>query len=172
MEDLVIRPSTKIVMASYVIAALVTIGGIVAARLLFPDSPYWWLGAIPGFGYEMAIVVRHLGLLMEKLTISNERLRYESGFISKSTHTIDLGKVQDVRVDQNVKQRYENSKRGWRIVTSVGAGFTGDGGNRILIDDPHDMKKIFSDVDRKTFLGKHLKRVLLEYFVCCLHLSF
>lgn len=51
--------------------------------------------------------------------------------------------------DQNVKTRYENTERGYRIATSVASGFTGEGGNRILIDDPHDMDKIFSDVYRK-----------------------
>ena len=145
MEDLVIRPSTKIVMASYVIAALVTIGGIVAARLLFPDSPYWWLGAIPGFGYEMAIVVRHLGLLMEKLTISNERLRYESGFISKSTHTIDLGKVQDVRVDQNVKQRM----LGLGLISVETSG----GSSAISVDnvdDPHKVADMILERSRQS----------------------
>lgn len=54
--------------------------------------------------------------------------------------------------DQNVKTRYENTARGYRIATSVASGFTGEGGNRILIDDPHDMEKIFSDVYRKSGL--------------------
>ncbi len=59
------------------------------------------------------------------------------------------GSTVQMSGDQNVKTRYENTARGVRIATSVGAGFTGEGGNRILIDDPHDMKKIFSDVYRK-----------------------
>lgn len=50
--------------------------------------------------------------------------------------------------DQNAKTRYENDQRGYRIATSVGAGSTGEGGDRRLIDDPHDMDQIFSDVIR------------------------
>lgn len=51
--------------------------------------------------------------------------------------------------DQNAKTRYENDKRGYRIATSVVAGGTGEGGDRRVIDDPHDMTQIFSDVKRK-----------------------
>lgn len=51
--------------------------------------------------------------------------------------------------DQNAKTRYENNLYGYRISTSVGAGGTGEGGDRRVIDDPHDMTQIFSDVKRK-----------------------
>ena len=40
-----------------------------------------------------------------KTTISGDRLRYEAGAISKSTRTIQLSKLQDVRVDQSITQR-------------------------------------------------------------------
>lgn len=40
-----------------------------------------------------------------KATITGDRLRYETGFTSKSTRTIQLSKVQDVRVDQRMTQR-------------------------------------------------------------------
>jgi uncharacterized membrane protein YdbT with pleckstrin-like domain len=73
---------------------------------MFLQSPQnWWMGAIHGVGYLVAVAFHHAGLLMDKLVISTDRLRHESGFLSKSTHTIDLVKVQDVRVDQSVKQR-------------------------------------------------------------------
>lgn len=54
--------------------------------------------------------------------------------------------------DQNAKTRYENDQRGYRLTISVGSGITGEGGSRLLLDDPHDMKKIFSDVQRKSDL--------------------
>jgi len=105
MQDLIIRPSTKIVMASYIAAILVAIGGAVAVYTIEQSHEHWWAGTIPGIAYFIAVVISHLGLLMDKLIISADRLRHESGFISKRTHTIDLVKVQDVRVDQSVKQR-------------------------------------------------------------------
>lgn len=55
--------------------------------------------------------------------------------------------------DQNAKERYENSRFGYRIVTSVGSGGTGEGGDRRVVDDPHDMTQIFSDVKRKAALS-------------------
>jgi predicted phage terminase large subunit-like protein len=38
--------------------------------------------------------------------------------------------------DQNVKTRYENNKKGSRVVTATEAAGTGFGGNRIIVDDP------------------------------------
>jgi predicted phage terminase large subunit-like protein len=40
--------------------------------------------------------------------------------------------------DQNQKQRFENDKTGYRIATSVGGALTGDGGDLVVIDDPHN----------------------------------
>ena len=37
-----------------------------------------------------------------------DRLRYETGLASKSTRTIQLAKIQDVRVDQRLSQRIFN----------------------------------------------------------------
>ena len=51
--------------------------------------------------------------------------------------------------DQNVKNRYENNKRGVRLSTSIGGMATGEGGDRVVIDDPHNMKEINSELSRK-----------------------
>jgi uncharacterized membrane protein YdbT with pleckstrin-like domain len=40
-----------------------------------------------------------------KVTITGDKLRYESGLLSKTTRNIQLSKVQDVRVDQSLGQR-------------------------------------------------------------------
>lgn len=47
--------------------------------------------------------------------------------------------------DQNAKQRYENDKSGYRIATSVDGTNTGEGGDIIVVDDPHNIKEIESD---------------------------
>ena len=39
------------------------------------------------------------------MTLSGDKLRYESGFLSKTTRSIQLSKIQDVRVDQSIAQR-------------------------------------------------------------------
>lgn len=54
--------------------------------------------------------------------------------------------------DQNLKSRFENDKTGYRIALSVGSSVTGEGGDRIVIDDPHNVSEIFSDTIREGVL--------------------
>jgi len=55
--------------------------------------------------------------------------------------------------DQNVKGYYTNDKTGWRIATSMGGGNTGWHAHRVLIDDPHSVKKAESDAVREATLA-------------------
>ena len=50
--------------------------------------------------------------------------------------------------DQNTKLRYENDKTGHRIATSVGGAATGEGGDRVVVDDPHNVIDRESDAER------------------------
>lgn len=50
-----------------------------------------------------------------------------------------FGHVFKLTSDQNVKTRYDNDKMGYRIATSVGGSTTGEGGDRIIVDDPHNV---------------------------------
>ena len=52
--------------------------------------------------------------------------------------------------DQNAKGRFENDRTGLRIATSVGGSATGEGGDIILIDDPHKLEDAFSAAARQT----------------------
>lgn len=53
--------------------------------------------------------------------------------------------------EQNTKIRYENNKQGFMLASSVGGSNTGEGGERIVVDDPHNIKKTESeDVRRDT----------------------
>src|SRR5579864_4396504 len=51
--------------------------------------------------------------------------------------------------DQNTKTRFDNSRSGYRIATSVGGTATGEGGDRIVCDDPHNVQDAESDSVRK-----------------------
>jgi predicted phage terminase large subunit-like protein len=51
--------------------------------------------------------------------------------------------------DQNAKQRYENDKGGYRLATSVGGTLTGEGGDVIIVDDPHNTIEIESEAMRE-----------------------
>lgn len=50
--------------------------------------------------------------------------------------------------DQSAKQRFENDKTGYRIATSVGGTATGEGGSRLILDDPHGAQDAQSDLMR------------------------
>jgi predicted phage terminase large subunit-like protein len=50
--------------------------------------------------------------------------------------------------DQNQKQRFENDKTGARIATSVDGALTGEGGDIIVIDDPHNVRESESSTVR------------------------
>ena len=54
--------------------------------------------------------------------------------------------------DQNAKEKYENSLSGGRIATSVDGSNTGEGGGIIVVDDPHNVKEVESDVKRQSVL--------------------
>jgi predicted phage terminase large subunit-like protein len=54
--------------------------------------------------------------------------------------------------DQNQKQRFENDKTGQRIATSVDGALTGEGGDIIIIDDPHNVREAESSTVREGVL--------------------
>jgi predicted phage terminase large subunit-like protein len=60
------------------------------------------------------------------------------------------GHVFSLRGDQNAKVRFENSCSGLRLSTSVGGTVTGEGGDRIVCDDPHKVDEAESDSIRET----------------------
>jgi len=48
-------------------------------------------------------------------------------------------------LDQNTKSRFDNNRSGYRLSTSVGGAATGEGGDRIVCDDPHNVQEAESD---------------------------
>jgi len=103
MPDIVVRPTLKFINAAY-IAVIVLI--LAAFGLQHYYKPTWplWLPLILAV-FFLWVVSRHLKRMTRKLTISAERLVYEEGLLGKSTRTIPLAKVQDVRVDQSLVDR-------------------------------------------------------------------
>ena len=62
------------------------------------------------------------------------------------------GHMFNLAGDQNAKQRFENDKTGYRIATSVGGTATGEGGSRLILDDPHGAQDAQSDAMRESAL--------------------
>ena len=108
MEELVIRPNMKFIKLGY----LIVFALIVAAFVLqnqFPDAfpqetPPWLIPAILAL-LLLWPISRHVRQRFTKMTMIGDKLRYETGMLSKSTRTIQLSKVQDVTVKQSVGQR-------------------------------------------------------------------
>ena len=102
--DTTIRPTTKFLKAGALGAAILAIA---------LDVVCWkqW-----GYGWQMLVppllllwpAMRAMRRQFTRTTITGDRLRYEVGMASKSTRTIQLSKLQDVRVDQRLVQRMFN----------------------------------------------------------------
>jgi predicted phage terminase large subunit-like protein len=59
------------------------------------------------------------------------------------------GSVVQLATDQNEKQEFQNTRRGVMVATSIGASVTGKGGNRIVVDDPHQPHHVESAAQRE-----------------------
>jgi predicted phage terminase large subunit-like protein len=57
--------------------------------------------------------------------------------------------------DQNLKRRFENTRTGMRLATSVGGSVTGEGGDILVLDDPHKPEEAQSDVIRQGVIDWH-----------------
>lgn len=105
---MIVRPTAKFLKAGAILATLVFLALEIACLL-------WWNTTV---GSALIMIAPVLILLWPaarafrrqytKAVITGDRLRYESGMTSKSTRTIQLSKVQDVRVDQSMIQRIFN----------------------------------------------------------------
>ena len=128
-----LRQSLKIIVAGYALCMAAEVAIAVYWIVAKPESPVplWAPMAVPAV-FALFIAIRHLRRRMTKITVTTDQLRYESGLLSKSTRTVELMKVQDVRVDQSFGQR----------VLDIGdiSLETAGGSSRIMmasIDNPH-----------------------------------
>jgi uncharacterized membrane protein YdbT with pleckstrin-like domain len=104
VPDLTIQPTAKFLKAGTIAAALVFIGLETAYLAAWRDDVGSWVMILP----PLILLWPLSGWIkrsMRKATVTGDRLRYETGFMSKVTRTIQLSKVQDVRVEQSLKQR-------------------------------------------------------------------
>lgn len=62
------------------------------------------------------------------------------------------GQRVQITSDQNTKIRFDNAQGGYRLATSVGGTLTGEGGNIIIIDDPHNAVEAESEAVRLSTL--------------------
>ncbi len=90
------------------------------------------------------------GSYAEKLAIRDSlkmrRLITHPTFQAAWGHRIQLD------TSQNQKVRFQNRANGYRIAFGMTGGVMGDGGDTLLIDDPHDRQGAHSEAERETTL--------------------
>lgn len=137
-----IRQSLKGVIAAYWACLLLELALVLVWYIEQPDVTFWAVGPLPAV-LAVFVVIRHIQRRITRITISADRLHYETGLVSKSTRTVELVKVQDVRVNQTPWQRIFN-------IGSVSLETAG-GSSRIVmesIDRPQEVANHILDMAR------------------------
>jgi membrane protein YdbS with pleckstrin-like domain len=143
-----ISTSVKTIQIGYIVCLLAAIG--IAGYLLAihnQDDRMWALLALPALA-ALYLLVRHIQRKLVKLTILDDRLRYEAGFLTKTTRTMELAKVQDVRVDQTVGQRMLN-------IGNLSLETAGESSRIVMpsVDRPHEAADRILDLSRARHPG-------------------
>jgi uncharacterized membrane protein YdbT with pleckstrin-like domain len=104
LADTTIRPTLKFIRIGFIGCAIIALALEILYMTSLRNSLAGWFMLIPLL--ILLFPASHwLRWRFTTVTISGGRLRYETGIASRSTRTIQLSKVQDVRVDQSIKQR-------------------------------------------------------------------
>jgi uncharacterized membrane protein YdbT with pleckstrin-like domain len=103
-----VYPSTKLLKLWYLAAALLTVA--IAVFIGQEEYPQYWMLLLPAI-VVVATAVKHAGRRFTRLAVDGNKLRYETGMLARSCRTMELIKVQDVRVEQSITQRLLNVGR-------------------------------------------------------------
>jgi uncharacterized membrane protein YdbT with pleckstrin-like domain len=100
-----IRPSTKLIRASYLLAVLLAAAVLILGRQyqIAMETQYALL-ILPAV-LLIGTIWRHFSRRFVKLTVADGRLRYQSGIFSRTIRTLELNRIQDVRADQTFGRR-------------------------------------------------------------------
>ncbi len=109
MAEMIIRPTMKYIYLGYALTIIVVVASIVGLRYIhmpagIPPAVQPWLSYLPVLLLLWPIKC-HLRNRLIKMTILDDRLRYESGLTTRTTRTILISRVQDVTVHQRIGQR-------------------------------------------------------------------
>jgi len=134
VPDIVIRPTAKYLKIGAAAAAVVFLALEIAYLGWWQSQvPYHWVTALPPL-VLLWPAARWVRRQATRTVVTGDRLRYETGLAAKSTRTIQLSKVQDVRVEQRLAQRVFN-------VGNLSIETAGEASRLTLInvDDPHKL---------------------------------
>jgi uncharacterized membrane protein YdbT with pleckstrin-like domain len=109
MAEMIIRPTMKFIYTGYVVVMVVVVALVVLLMRVHwpPDVPLSVQPWIPWLPVLLLLwpIKRHLLSRLTKMTILDDKLRYERGLFAKTTRTILISRVQDVTVHQSIAQR-------------------------------------------------------------------
>lgn len=111
----------------------------VAVSVAFPS---WILGNKPN---ERVIVASYSELLAIKHS-TDSRLVVTAPWFKELFPEFELSNFQ------NEKHKFSTQENGYRFATSVGGTLTGEGGNFLIVDDPHNPQQILSPKYRQKTL--------------------
>jgi predicted phage terminase large subunit-like protein len=94
--------------------------------------------------HQRYLCASYAGVLSTRDSLKTRRL------ITSAWYQELWGHVFKLTGDQNAKTRFENDRTGYRIATSVDAFATGEGGSRLIVDDPHQAQEAQSDTVRES----------------------
>jgi membrane protein YdbS with pleckstrin-like domain len=105
VSEIVIRPSMKLIRVAYTLVfAVVFVCVLVYANSSAVDSVPAWVAFLPALLFLLPIQC-HIRNRFTLMALAGDKLRYETGILSRSKRVIQLTKVQDVRVEQTLVQR-------------------------------------------------------------------
>ena len=142
MSSFEVRPSSKFLIFGFVLEALLLVGAVSLWQTY--GEQYIYLLAIPILlGTYTAL--RWIVKSSTRITVSDGRLRYQSGIASKTTRTLELSRIQDVTVHQSLSGRM----LGIGSITVVTASETGSLSME-QIDSPQRVAEQILDLARQT----------------------
>ena len=103
---MIIRPSAKPLLILAILESTISIAILVFTVMLYPA--YLMYAVVVVIALSLLVVPRAIRLKASRITIQDGKLCFEVGMLSKSRRTMELRKVQDVRVDQTITQRMMN----------------------------------------------------------------
>jgi predicted phage terminase large subunit-like protein len=80
--------------------------------------------------------------------LSTDHSVFRRNVLSSEMYRAGCGYQVRFSKDQNLKTQYENTKRGVMYSTSITGSATGKGCDELIVDDPINPKKAFSDLER------------------------
>jgi predicted phage terminase large subunit-like protein len=84
-----------------------------------------------------------------------ERDAVRSRDLLRSTWYRERWPFVELKADVNRSNRYENTLSGYRAATGIGGEATGEGGDVIIVDDPHKLEEAMSQSARARVLDWH-----------------